>query len=434
MSETRAPEQVSLLPPWLFYATLGIILLSPSQLAYVVHKREGPFIGYVDVLAGLVCLLALGIAAWGRRWRLLAYPPLPASALVVVAALSLSQAAQLRTGVVEVGQLALYLLAVYTLFLNTLTDARRVRLAILALFLGTTVVVGWGLAQYLAPSGDSDPLLVRAGFTNRNTYSAYLALMLPLALAAALHTRRLPWRIWCGVLVAAGLLTMLSGPLIWLTVLTLALVALGARGLRRWGALAGLALFVALLFYALPRNYAAAVTELRHPYETEIIHVPVGGAELTVPVLHKRWLEWQPALVMWSRSPILGVGAGNYQGNIGQHYSLGLPNVKKSEPDTNNLYLVTAGSMGFLGLVALLALFGHFWGRARELWSVAEGSLGRALAAGLPVAMLALVLGNLFTAMFVRGLSLIVVLMFVLAAVGERGRSLPRAQRTPPEG
>jgi len=423
-SPNSAPSRSSALPAAFLWATLVVILVAPSQLAYAVHPKDGPFIGYADLLAAVVCLSALLVALVTRCWSRLVFPPPAAWALVVVAALSAGNALQPRSAVVESVQWALYLIAVYMLFVNVLTDRLRLRYALAALTLATTGVVLWGLAQYLT---EADPLQVRAGFSNRNTYSAFLAVTLPLLLAVGLHTRRTGWAIWWLALVALGLLTMLSGPLIWVTLPALAWVAFSRSGLRRWVPLAGLAVSLAAAPFVLPRNYQAAWSELAHPYETQILKVPGGpgeARELSVPIVKKRWLEWQPALRMLSANFPLGVGAGNYQINIGQYYedlganpdfpAASLPNVKKSEPDTNNLYLVTAGSMGICGLTALVGLLAHFWRRAGNLWSVAEDHLGRGLAAGLPAALLALVIGNLFTAMFVRGLSLVIVLLFAL--------------------
>jgi len=100
-----------------------------------------------------------------------------------------------------------------------------------------------------------------------------------------------------------------------------------------------------------------------------------------------------------------------------------LPDVGKIEPDTNNLYLVTAGATGFCGLLALVGVLGYFLRRSRQLTALARDHLAgdhlsQTLAVGLPAALLALVVGNLFTAMFVRGLSLVIVLLFALAEAG----------------
>ncbi len=458
MSADARPRSRSPLPAWAFYAALVVIFLAPSQLAYTRDPKHGPFIGYADVLAGLVCLAAAVayLLFSGRRAQYepasdstgeapesaerpgLICPPLAVWALVAVSALSLSQANDLKSGLIDTVQWGLYLVAVYMVFVNVLRDRRRLQTALLVLAVSTTLVVGWALAQYLQtplPDGSGAAELqeaqarVGAGFTNRNTYSAFLALVLPLALAGAVHLRRWGWRVWLAILVAVGLVTMLSGPLVWVTVLALAMVALSGRGATRAVTLVALGAFVGLMLGTLPRNYHAVVTEQLDPYEPVVLKVVWGPEASKAPpqVIKKRWLEWIPALRMLSAHPALGVGAGNYQANIGQYYEGGdsggwatatLPNVKKSEPDTNNLYLVIAGSTGLCGLAALLGVLSHFWRRGRQLRSVSESTLGRVLAGGLPAALLALLLGNLFTAMFVRGLSLVVVLLFALAEAG----------------
>ena len=423
MSADTPREAPRALPNWAFYAALVVIFVAPSQMAYARDHKNGPFIGYADVLAGIVCLAALVTVLARWNWRALVWPPLAAWALVAVSALSVTQAqASLSGAVVETVQWGLYLVAVYTLFVNVLTDRRRLKLALLTLAVSVTLVVLWALTQY--PTAQ-DMAAVSAGFLNRNTYSAFLALVLPLVLAAALRGRGTGSRVWCVVAAVLGMVTMLSGPLVWVTLISLALVALACRGRERWITLAALVAFVALMPLVLPRNYYAAVTEQQYPYEAVVLK-SVGSSE--EPIVKKRWLEWVPALRMISANPVLGVGAGNYQANIGQFYKGGsvggrgatLPNVKKSEPDANNLYLVIAGSMGFCGLAALVGILGYFYRRSRELRGRAEDPLGRILAAGLPASLVALMLGNLFTPMFVRGLSLVIILLFALAEAGMR--------------
>ncbi|HEY3398863.1 MAG TPA: O-antigen ligase family protein [Armatimonadota bacterium] len=438
-----APAGRSPLPKWLYYATLALVFLAPSQLGYAVTKKDGPFIAYADVLGGLLCLAALLVVALGRRWRQLRYPPLAAVAFVVIAGLSLSQAVHPLSGLVKLVQWPLYLIGFYMLFVNVLTDRRRVLAALTALAGATALVVVWAATQYVrtpdpasAPGGIANPLVytplwhVQAGFDDRNIYCAFLALVLPVLLALALHARGWKWRLGAAAVVAVGVVTMLSGPLLWVTLLALVGVALTSRGKARWAVPVAVVVFVALMPVALPRNWACAVTELGQVYEGQMLKIPGGpgeATEVTVPVVKKRWLEWQPALRMLSDHLILGVGAGNYQANIGEAYQTEdvssvfdvapLPNVKKGEPDTNNLYLVIGGSMGFAGLVCLIGVLAYFWRQATGLWAVAEDRLGRGLAAGLPAALFALMVGNLFTAMFVRGLSLIIVLLFALAEV-----------------
>jgi len=126
-------------------------------------------------------------------------------------------------------------------------------------------------------------------------------------------------------------------------------------------------------------------------------------------------------LKMLADNPLLGVGAGNYQLRIGEYYGL-LPDVKKSEPDTNNLYLVVAGSMGLAGLVSLVALLSYFWRLAGGLWLRVETDWERGLAAGLAGSIGAMVAANFFTSLLVRGTGLVMILVVALIEIIARQR------------
>jgi len=95
--------------------------------------------------------------------------------------------------------------------------------------------------------------------------------------------------------------------------------------------------------------------------------------------------------------------------------------VKKSEPDTNNLYLVTGCTMGFAGLICLVAYLGHFWRKASALWLQVEHGWPRGLAMGLAGSVAAIALANIFTSLFVRGTGLVWALVFAIIAVMSQG-------------
>jgi hypothetical protein len=102
---------------------------------------------------------------------------------------------------------------------------------------------------------------------------------------------------------------------------------------------------------------------------------------------------------MIADNPALGVGAGNYQLNIGQpHYWGYLPNAKKTEPNSNNLYLVLGGTLGLGGLAAFLAMMGTHLSLA-----AARAGDKEALMVGVTGALGALLVANVFTALLVRG-------------------------------
>ncbi len=406
----------------LYPAVLVLIFVAPSQRAYAIHPRYGPFISPADVLLVMLAAVWLLGVIQSRRFGQIRWGPQAAWALLVVAILSATKAVDVKSALVEAVQIGLYFIAAFVLFVDILRRRHQVHTTVDVLAAATSLIVLWGLVEYLT---EPDPMKVGATFGNRNVYSGYLAIVLPLLYGLSLHVSARWRRLWWLGLVAVGLATMLSGPLVWCVLATLIAISAGHNRLALLRCLAAVAVFVALMPFVFPRNYAAAVEELRNPYEEdEVYKVAAGSDETAVKVVKKRWLEWQPALNMMTDNPLLGVGAGNYQLRIGEYYGL-LPNVRKTEDDTNNLYLVIGGSMGLAGIVSLVALLAYFWRLASGLWLRVEDDWGRGLAAGLMGSIGALVVGNFFTSSFVRGIGLIMVLVFALVETTARRRGFP---------
>jgi hypothetical protein len=83
-------------------------------------------------------------------------------------------------------------------------------------------------------------------------------------------------------------------------------------------------------------------------------------------------------------------------------------------PDSNNLYLVQAVSIGALGLGALMWMFLHFAGVAERARKIAPHDW---LPAGVLASLVSVVIVNLFHAMFVRGTALVLAFIFSLAVI-----------------
>lgn len=400
---------------------VALILVAANQYSYALDPKDGPFILYADVFAAAVFgLWALSVLL-RRRVGEIPRPPASIWALVVVAVLSGLGATSLRAAVVEIAQLVLYFVAVWALFADVLRGQHRLLVAAKALALAATVAVFMALWQYVVTD---DPMLVRGTFANRNVYGGFLAMVLPLLYGLAIWTLDGTHRAWFLVIVVLGALTMLAGPQFWCLALVL-LVMSALKSLRSLGYyLLCASIFLALAWMVLPRNRMALFTEVADPIERGEVHKLVLGPGEQPPVLvKKRWLEWQPALTMISDNALLGVGAGNYQKHIGegQYYGM-LPNAKKTEPDTNNLYLVVGASMGFVGLAAFMAWLGHFWRRAEDGWRVARDHWSMGLCWGLMGSVYGIALVNIFTSLFVRGNSLVWALLFaMIASVSARG-------------
>lgn len=401
-------------PGWVYYATLVLIAVAPTQFAYAVDARYGPFVAYSDLL------LAALLVAW-VLWRLsrrsaegLVWPPGAVIGLLIVAVLSAGRAESLKSAAVEIAQLGLYFLAAYMLFADVLNRRERIRTALIVLAVPTFANILIGVWQYATAA---QPFDVGGLLTNRNVYSAYLAMVLPLAFGVMMWAERrwLRWVLGCGV--AIGALTMLSPPLMWVLVAVLAVMT-GFSTARLRVAANVLVILIALVVLFVPRNHEAAIVELLDPAEQGPVYKTLDHDY----IVKKRWLEWQPALSMLADNFALGVGAGNYQLNIGRSEFYGfLPNAKKSEPDTNNLYLVVAGSMGFAGLVCLLAYIGAFVRRAGGLWLRVEDGWPTGVAVGLFGSMAALAVTNVFSSLFVRGTGVVWALLFALVMSISRG-------------
>ena len=432
-----------------FGAALLVLAASGNQLSRELWTK-GPHLAYADVLlAGVFGLWALWALLTGRLRRV-KWPPLPAWGFLLVAILSLAVAASLKSALAELLQTVLYLGCAYMLFVNTITTESRVRLAVKVLGAMTAVLGLLAVVQYVT-HGFSDAIRVRATFDNRNVYSLYVIMALPVLAAVGFERLRTPqrpyWLVW---LVAAGsavlLLTCTAGALFLIAVLVFLYVAWRrAQAARADGvfigdevviwqrALTGLCL-AAVLTIVLPIPTRAGVADLFTLNERGRLRIATGDEKEPenvtgvpqVTEVRKRWMEWAAALNLLSgrttdsetqasfENFFLGVGIGNYQKQINSYY-LSLPNLKKIEPDTSNLYLVTGASVGLAGLVCLIWFFLHFWRQARAQYETAGSHYLRALGLGLSGSVLGVMIANLFANCLVRGLGTI--LMFLLALV-----------------
>ncbi|MGH7729518.1 MAG: O-antigen ligase family protein, partial [Vulcanimicrobiaceae bacterium] len=230
-------------------------------------------------------------------------------------------------------------------------DERPLRLA-LAGSLGVVALVALAQAIAGAPSVTlllGHPIARIAGpLEGPNQLAGYLGIALPLVLALALARGALPLEIAALALGAAALLLTLSRAGIVSTLIGLSLVALLCGRTRR--SPATFALLAGLVAGAFANGLRAvlATGDLRALLALALYAGSASDPAQTGAVGHRGEL-WHAALVLWRRSPLLGIGAGNYERELG---SVGLHGIRTH---ANSLYLQALAEGGIVLLVATLA-------------------------------------------------------------------------------
>ena len=419
----------------LFWALLLLIAVLPTQWGVDLKPIH---VTPADVVLGVAFLLWLGMAA--RRRADVAVPPTCIWALLGVALVSAINAAKAaKTGtpftfvtpgfaidgdpkksLAEMVQLVEYFVVAYVVVAAALNNERQARTAGLVLVGITALVVLGGLYHYVTLPA-SEVHFVGSALHSRHIYGGFLAMALPVAFALALRAEVLRLRLGLLALVVVGALTVLSpGAMIGLVV-ALLLVAWKSSPRAFQLTLAGTLAFAALAAIALPRNYDHNVYQLLHFRSAD----PETGEEN----LRAQWREWIAGAYMVQEQPVLGVGPGNFQRNLQATYdSHGVlyPGKARShadvargemEEDTNSLYVVTAGSMGLLGLAALLWVL-LFFGKVAGAASRRAGDEAlKALALGIWAGIIGVAITSAFSSLLVRGPGVLLAIYFAIATV-----------------
>ncbi len=171
-----------------------------------------------------------------------------------------------------------------------------------------------------------------------NQFAGWLNVLIPVLFARALVHRN-PWLIAALVLSAATGAATLSRSGIVAGLVAAVMVVLVTRPSRRDGLRFGIgaaALVAVLVVAGLSLGLEARFYSL---------------AEMPQPDhLGTRHILWSSALALWQRSPVVGIGAGNFEFDLGM---VGHPDV---QTHANSVYLQALSETGLLGLAAMLCL------------------------------------------------------------------------------
>jgi len=368
------------------FGLLAIVVLSPTQWGLETANRT--HVSIADPLIWGVFGLWLLTVADRSAPRRLCVPPVMVVLFILMAALSTIRAIHPLKGAKDVFQFVEYLVAAFMLFANA-PDWKQVQKLVDAFMIVATLVVLLGLVQYLSP-GIAD-FKVRATFGNRNVFGGYLCLAGPLMAGVALY-ETVRWRkAWLWATVALALLVTLSGAALLALALTLALLFLfRGKGYFVAGAAALIVLFVLILPH-LPRHNDVVLDESVRLYDDK-------------NQVALRYTEWQAATVLIQEHPLLGVGIGNYQDHIGGYFGV-LPRPTGTvEPDSENLYLVIASSMGLPGLACFLGILLTFGTLAARQFFTTTDPRTKGLALGLLGALCCFSICCIWNPLMVRGI------------------------------
>lgn len=382
------------------FGVLAVVVVAPTQYSFEI--RDKTYVSLVDPLVWLVCFLWFADLLRARKLTSIKPPPLFSILFILTAVLSIMRTSNLFSGLKDIFQLVEYFIVAFMLFSGSVSDLKDLK-KVLYVFLGTaTAVILFGLTQYLDPS--IADFKVKATFGNRNVFGGYLAIVLPLMYGLMLFAPDWKRRAWFLLAIVAGLGMTLSGGTFLALSLSLAIISM-FKGQRIFLVLV-VVLLVGTVFVlpCLPRNNGEVLDE----------SVRVYGDESQVST---RYTEWQAAIAMIRKNPLLGVGMGSYQDNIGRYYG-SLPNpVSAAEPDSQNLYLVIASSAGLPGLICFLGMLFFFAAKAAGVFFHSTDWFAKGLALGVLGSIIAFSINCIWCPLLVRGIGVPLALVFSFAGV-----------------
>jgi O-antigen ligase len=378
---------------------LVIAALAPTQYSREVMDKT--YLSPVDPLIWLVFGLWVLQLLVSRDFRSVRSPPFFGILFVLAGILSIVHATSRIAVLKEVLQYVEYFIVVTLLFGSGLRDPAVFR-RVVYVFLGVGAAVTlYGVWQYAMATGPA--FMVRSTFGNRNVFGGYLSLLLPLMYGMAVEgSGGWPRRIGFGATVLAGFLVVLTGGTAVALVVSLSLLS-AIKGQRVLLVFLAVALMGGALAVWLPRGNLQEIRQSIELYDDE------GRGT-------RRSMEWEAGVAMTAANPWFGVGAGNYQRQIGGHYgTIPVPPVK-AEADSQMLYLVLASSLGLPGAVCFLGMLLAAAASATRSYFRGGDVFRRGLALGLLGSLAAFSINSIWSPLLVRGIGVPLAIVLALVA------------------
>lgn len=434
---------------------LLLVLVHCTQASFSIFgagKGRGVNLSVGDILVPIAFVVWFTLALFRGRFRL---PPLGFPLLGVIW-LGLSLLKPFKNGddivvssrgIFDILQFIEYFFIAYLLFANCLVHpkARRWALRLLALAVLISVVAA-GFQYYSSASA----FKVRgAWYEDRNTFGAFLAMVLPLLFGYAAYGKSGFRKLWTTALIIAALCFCLAGgPYLAICIGLMVVAALkGPTKMIMTGIILLAVTFLLLPSLARPngsilmdsvaiysthddhQTFSGDVDKVRERLDEKQRTLgrniaegrSIGYTDLITEEDHswkwrQRYKEWQAALRMISRNPIFGVGIGSYQKNINNFYG-DMPKyaVNLMEPNTQSMYMVWAASAGIPILIVLLGMVMRAFTTSAKCLQVIESRSDRGAAAGIIGSLAALMVVAIFSDPMVRGLGMTFALILGLS-------------------
>jgi|GEM_PF-2852931 len=456
----------------------AVILFCPLSIFFSVFSSSGQIaegkLPLVEPLLWILLLLFLLRCRKNSGMKSVALPPPPIIAFLLVVCLSSITSQNPIDSLKEMLQCFDYYFIFFLLLTNCLDPRDDRKLILLALFLLSGAVITFAAVQIMS-HGDK-PFLISSLLDNRNILGSFLIILLPFCYGILIASNERSLVLVSASIISTGIL--INTAWVSLVVLIVPLAVMSCLNATRrsiiyfslFAVLIGLCLVVRfsgassreLLFetrsieayhdtieknvgmiqrrelltiepkkdFIIVLSTSAEIPDYRSPEYANAVEKTRQARSRDAFIKGKsqigqRLLEWQAALNMLERHYFLGVGPGNYQKDLG-YYFRGFPKLNTLEPDTQNGYLVTTASTGFIGLAVFIWMIIHFWALARKGITEKVGDLQKGYRLGILGAMLAFIMINmLYNASNHHATIVILVLLMALSNL-ERKKEIPR--------